>query len=118
LVNAYGQTKSFYFHCKNIFLGGSLIEHGGQNPLEATRYGCNVLHGPNISNFKEIYNHLKKMKISIQIHNKSMMINKLKNIFDKKNRSNKIQKSLKKIGQKILNSTYKEIKSIINSNEV
>ena len=60
LVNSYGKTKLFYKACKNIFLGGSLIMHGGQNPLEATRYGCRVLHGPNVSNFKEIYKFLGK----------------------------------------------------------
>ena len=55
LVNSYGKTKSFYNNCKNVFLGGSIINHGGQNPLEAARFGCNVLHGKNTSNFKEIY---------------------------------------------------------------
>ena len=68
LVNSYGKTKLFYKACKNIFLGGSLIMHGGQNPLEATRYGCKVLHGPNVSNFKEIYRFLNK-KNSIKKNN-------------------------------------------------
>ena len=30
---------------KAVFLGGSLIKHGGQNPLEAARLGCKILHG-------------------------------------------------------------------------
>ena len=55
IVNSYGKTKSIYYICKNIFLGGSIIKRGGQNPLEATSYVCNILHGPNIENFKEIY---------------------------------------------------------------
>ena len=42
IINSYGKTKSVYSVCKNIFLGGSLINHGGQYPLEATRYGCNI----------------------------------------------------------------------------
>ena len=46
IIESYGQTKSFYSICKNVFLGGSLINHGGQNPLEATRFGCNIMHGP------------------------------------------------------------------------
>ena len=62
LVNSYGQTKSFYSKCKNIFLGGSIINHGGQNPLEATRYGCNILHGPHVQNFTEVYKLLNKNK--------------------------------------------------------
>ena len=59
LVNSYGKTKSFYKECNNVFLGGSMINRGGQNPLEAVRYGCNIFHGPNVSNFKEIYWFLK-----------------------------------------------------------
>ena len=54
------------------FFGGSLINHGGQNPLEAARYGCNVFHGPNVSNFKEIYEHLKKKNISYKIKNQKI----------------------------------------------
>ena len=118
LINSYGQTKSFYNNCKNVFLGGSLVNHGGQNPLEATRYGCNILHGPNISNFKEIYDHLEKMNISKKIINKKTMIDQLHKIFSKNNNSKKIQKKLADIGHKILNSTYKEIKFIIKRNEV
>ena len=78
LVNSYGKTKSFYNNCKNIFLGGSMINHGGQNPLEATRYGCKVLHGPNVHNFTEIYNFLKKNKMSFKIQNQNNLINLLK----------------------------------------
>ena len=53
LVNSYGKTKPFFSICKNVFLGGSIINHGGQNPLEAARFGCNILHGKNVSNFKK-----------------------------------------------------------------
>jgi 3-deoxy-D-manno-octulosonic-acid transferase len=118
LINSYGQTKSFYSICKNVFLGGSLIDHGGQNPLEATRYGCNILHGPNISNFREIYKHLNTMNISKQITNEKTMIKQLSKVLSKKISSKKIQKKLVNIGNKILNSTYKEIKFIIKGNEV
>ena len=48
LVNSYGKTKCFYNNCKTVFLGGSVINHGGQNPLEAVRFGCNILHGKNV----------------------------------------------------------------------
>tara|TARA_Y100000389_G_scaffold151834_1_gene151639 strand:- start:477 stop:1733 length:1257 start_codon:yes stop_codon:yes gene_type:complete len=118
LINSYGQTKSFYSICKNIFLGGSLINHGGQNPLEATRYGCNILHGPNISNFKEIYKHLDKMDISKKITNEKTMVKQLSKFLTTKINSKRIQKKLTIIGHKILNSTYKEIKIIIKHNEV
>jgi 3-deoxy-D-manno-octulosonic-acid transferase len=29
-----------------VFVGGSLIRHGGQNPVEAAKLGAAILHGP------------------------------------------------------------------------
>ena len=109
LVNSYGKTKLFYKACKNIFLGGSLIKHGGQNPLEATRYGCKVLHGPNVSNFREIYKFLNKKNLSKKITNQDQLISYIIKYLDSKNNSKKIIKDLHLIGMNILNKTYKEI---------
>ena len=117
IVDAYGKSKTFYSLCKNIFLGGSLINHGGQNPLEATRYGCKILHGPNVSNFKEIYSFLKKNKISQKVYNEKDMLRCLKKLFSKKTNSIKIQNKLNNIGQKILQNTYKEI-NLVLKNEI
>ena len=51
-----------------MFVGGSIIKHGGQNPLEPARYGNNIIHGPNVANFKEIYELLKKLGISKKVN--------------------------------------------------
>jgi len=109
LVNSYGKTKLFYKACKNIFLGGSLIMHGGQNPLEATRYGCKVLHGPYVSNFREIYKFLDKKNLSRMITNQDQLTNYIIKYFNSKNNSKKIIKDLYLMGTDILNKTYKEI---------
>ena len=113
IVNTYGKTKSFYNICKNVFLGGSIINHGGQNPLEAVRYGCNILHGPNISNFREIYKFLKKNNISTKVVNQNQIIHVLKKLFLKKTNSSNIKRKLNIIGEKILILTYKEIQKFI-----
>ena len=110
IIDTYGKTKTFYKLCRNVFLGGSLIEHGGQNPLEATRFGCNILHGPNVYNFEEIYSFLKKNKISQKINNHKKMANTLSKLLNKKSNTKKTQHKLKLIGQQILDSTLKEIK--------
>ena len=86
-----------------------MIEHGGQNPLEATRYGCRVLHGPNVSNFREIYKFLNKKKLSKKISNQDQLINCVIKYINSKNNSKKIIKDLHLIGMNILNKTYKEI---------
>ena len=68
LVDTYGETNLFFSFNKIVFVGGSIIKHGGQNPLEPARYGNSVLHGPNVDNFKEIYELLKKFGISKKVN--------------------------------------------------
>jgi len=43
-----------------VFMGGSLVRHGGQNPIEAIKLGAAILHGPHVSNFGEIYEELDR----------------------------------------------------------
>jgi 3-deoxy-D-manno-octulosonic-acid transferase len=114
LVNTFGQTKSFFKICKTVFLGGSIIKHGGQNPLEAARYGCNILHGPNIWNFSEIYSLLKKYEVSNKTINLNQLAIKVDSILNKKNNSKNIELKIKNLGNKILNSTLNELNFFIN----
>jgi len=114
LVNSFGKTKSFYSLIRNVFLGGSLIEHGGQNPLEAVRYNCNILHGPNVSNFKEIYEFLYNQKISKKVINLNQTINVLHELFNSKKSQKNIKNKINKIGQKILKKNIDEINLILH----
>ena len=114
LVNSFGKTKSFYSLIKNIFLGGSLVEHGGQNPLEAVRFNCNILHGPNVSNFNEIYKFLYNQKISKKVINLNQTINILDKLFNSKKSQKNIKDKINKIGQKILKKNIDEINLILN----
>lgn len=58
LADTLGELGLFYRLAPVAFLGGSLIRHGGQNPIEAVRLGTLVLHGPHTGNFAEIYRDL------------------------------------------------------------
>tara|TARA_Y100001970_G_scaffold177525_1_gene216331 strand:- start:6642 stop:7877 length:1236 start_codon:yes stop_codon:yes gene_type:complete len=69
LVDTYGEALNFYKLSKITFVGGSLISHGGQNPLEPARTGNFILHGPNTQNFHEVYNMLSRLKISTKVNN-------------------------------------------------
>ena len=41
-------------------MGGSLVPHGGQNPIEAVKLGAAILHGPHVCNFADIYDALDR----------------------------------------------------------
>ena len=114
LVNSFGKTKSFYSILKNVFLGGSIINHGGQNPLEAVRYNCTILHGPNVSNFSEIYKFLNNQKITRKIYNSNQTANILNKLFTSKKSQKNIKNKINLIGQKILKKNMYEINLILN----
>ena len=109
LVDIYGKTKMFFSICKIVFLGGSLIKHGGQNPLEAARFGCQILHGPNIWNFNEIYNLLNEFKVSYKVGNTKQIVREISMIFIKKNNTKNIKYKLNSLSNRILKLTLKEI---------
>ena len=109
IVDAYGKTNLFFENSPNVFLGGSLINHGGQNPLEAARIGCNILYGPNTENFKEIYSFLKRTKIAQKVSNENDLTKELIKLFKNLKRSKKNYTKLRSIGTKILNTYYSEI---------
>ena len=90
-----------------------MIEHGGQNPIEAARYGCKILHGKNTWNFKEVYSLLNRYNVTDKINNLNQMKNCLENIIDNKNTSKNTKDKIDKLGDKILKMTLKEIKPFI-----
>ena len=113
IVDTYGETQSFMNICDIVFLGGSLIKHGGQNPLEAARLGCKVIHGPHIYNFTEVYNLLNKIKISSKITNINQAKLEILKIINSKSNLDKNFKKLNKLWKKILFHNMKEIKKYI-----
>ncbi len=114
VVDSYGESKSFYKISDVVFLGGSLVSKGGQNPLEALRFGCNILHGNYTFNFKDVYKMLEKEKLSLKVNNSKDLEKKALRLLKNKKRSNfsKINK-LEKIGDLILKKNLNELKKII-----
>ena len=58
VADTMGELGLFYRLAPIVFMGGSLIEHGGQNPIEAVKLGASIVHGPHIFNFSDIYDAL------------------------------------------------------------
>lgn len=108
LVDTYGETKKFLKISKAVFIGGSMINHGGQNPLEAARYGIPVIFGPYIQNFTEVYNLVEKIGAGQKVLNLTQILKKLTFFLTKKKKIKTIKK-LKILGNKILNEYYSEI---------
>lgn len=58
IEDRFGYTHHWYARAKVVFMGGSLIPHGGQNPIEPLAYGCRTIIGPYVHNFQAIVDSL------------------------------------------------------------
>ncbi len=77
LGDTMGELGVFYKAANIVFIGGTLVPHGGQNPIEAAALGCAILHGPHIHNFAEIFANLHDMRGAIKIKNSDALSNQL-----------------------------------------
>jgi len=118
LIDSYGETLKFYNVSKYVFLGKSLVSslafNSGQNPIEPARQGCKIFHGPNISNFKEIYEYFKKLNITKEVHNSnSLCLSLVEGFKEDKVVNSEIVEKIENYGQNIFNSVIIELKKYI-----
>ena len=112
IVDTFGETEKFFKISNSVFIGKTIAEKekGGQNPLEAARYGSRIFHGPSIENFPDIFKLLKNLNISKEIRSSQKLASLIS--FKKKTRSSI---KLKKIGRLIQKKTLKELQPFINN---
>ena len=67
VADTLGELGLFYRICGIVFMGKSLVPLGGQNPLEAARLDCALIHGPHMANFEEIAHHLRQVEASEEV---------------------------------------------------
>jgi 3-deoxy-D-manno-octulosonic-acid transferase len=59
LLDTIGELASVYSLATVAFVGGSLVEAGGHNPLEPAQFGVPIVMGPHYANFRAITEDLR-----------------------------------------------------------
>ena len=67
LADTMGELGLFFRAADIAFVGGSLVPHGGQNPIEPARLGCAIIHGRHMHNFLGIEGELKAAGASVVV---------------------------------------------------
>ena len=60
VADTMGELGLFYRLAPIVFMGGSLVPHGGQNPIEAIKLDASIVHGPHVFNFTDVYDALDR----------------------------------------------------------
>lgn len=69
ILNQLGVLKTLYQIADAVYMGGSLIPRGGQNPIEPASFKKPVIHGPHVFNFEKIYNDLDQKGGGLLVRN-------------------------------------------------
>ncbi len=91
IIDQYGLADDIFDKVKLVFMGGSLINHGGQNPIEPLRHNCKIITGKYIDNFSEIYEDFITKDLVETINNQNELKDKL-SVFFKKNNTLEVDK--------------------------
>jgi 3-deoxy-D-manno-octulosonic-acid transferase len=82
IIDRVGVLGLFYALADVVFMGGSLIERGGQNPLEPARLDCALFSGAHTFNFEEVYT-LLQQKGAVQVVCAKTLTEKLSHLLDR-----------------------------------
>tara|TARA_B100001123_G_scaffold6412_1_gene8034 strand:+ start:3042 stop:4307 length:1266 start_codon:yes stop_codon:yes gene_type:complete len=118
IVDSYGESLKFYNISKYVFVGKSLVKtltlNSGQNPIEPARFGCKIFHGPNVSNFTEIYDYLKTLNVTKKVNTSDeLSLSIVEEFKEDKDKNDEMIKKIQNYGQNIFNNVIIELKKYI-----
>jgi len=94
------------------FVGGSLIERGGHNPLEPAACGLPVIMGQSDYNFSDVCKIMKKLEVLEVIADEESLFNSIKTLFSNPDLLNKKSLTTKKLFEKNRGAVDKIMKSV------
>ena len=109
-----GEMGLWYSLSEVAFVGGSLVEKGGHNPIEAAQFGTFVLHGPNIFNAKGKYEQLKKMGLCFQVSGEKEIVEQTLRLQSSSNKFD-TEFDLSTYGQTALEESFLAIKLALSN---
>ena len=77
IIDTIGDLPTLYQFADVSFIGGSLVDEGGHNPLEATCWGCPVLFGPHMTDFSEISRDLVECGAALMVKDQQSLCQSL-----------------------------------------
>ena len=114
LVDKFGVADDVFNKVKIVFMGGSFIDHGGQNPIEPAKYGCKILSGKSIFNFAEIYKELVNKKIAKIVNDQSELQEELLIYLNNKTILDNTGSDYKEFSEKIYKKTIEFLNNYIH----
>lgn len=95
ILDTIGKLGEIYSAAAVVFIGGSLVRHGGQNPVEPAMFEKPVVFGPHMFNFKSIVTLLLDKDGAMQVTGKDDLLAKVSMLFRDPHRRSELGRNAK-----------------------
>ncbi|MDG2060287.1 MAG: lipid IV(A) 3-deoxy-D-manno-octulosonic acid transferase [SAR86 cluster bacterium] len=109
LGDTMGELSLLYSVSDVAFIGGSLIDHGGQNLLEPASIGLAICSGKSLRNFEDISNQLKKVKALELVENQK----NIKDFFISVTKDSELKESMEVAAKRVFLDNKGAVNSIL-----
>ncbi len=112
ILDTIGRLTDFYSIASIVFIGGSLIKHGGQNPIEPAAYGKPVIFGCHMFNFKNVAEAFLAKGAAIRVDDGAELGPVLYNLFADNNKRLELGRAAKAVVIENQGATEKNLNEI------
>jgi 3-deoxy-D-manno-octulosonic-acid transferase len=113
VVDRWGVLKEIFSHVDLVFMGGSLVPHGGHNLAEPAQAGKPVMHGPHMHNFEDMAEDFQKAKGSFFVKDAMDLEACLENLMTHSERLGKVGEAARSVALKQRGATEKNVNEIL-----
>ena len=107
-----GEMMLFYCSADIAFVGGSLIEHGGQNVLEPAALAIPIVSGPHVANFAEICRVMKQQSAIIFVENEQELAESVIDLLKLPDKANRMALRAQAVVEKNRGTLERQLASI------
>ncbi len=120
ILDQIGVLKSLYQFADVVFMGGSLVPHGGQNPIEAAFFRKPVLYGPHYFNFQEVYGKLQREEAVLKVDSAQELESALRGLLASESKREMIGRNALRVVETLQGATRRHLEwlsSFLNHKE-
>jgi len=114
LVNTTGELKFFYEQATVIFVGKSLVAHGGQNPIEPGALGKAMVFGPHMENFADVARGFLTNDAAVQVKDAADLERALAELLASPARREQLGRNALEVVRENLGAVERTVEMIVN----
>jgi len=112
ILDKIGVLRSLYSIATLVFVGGSLIPHGGQSVIEPAAFAKPVIFGPYMFNFQEAVDGLLEEKAAIMVQGQNQLLSVCREVLSSPEKRASLGQKAKDVVEKLSGATEKNMELI------